>query len=70
MAITRLSRASRENDRAASSTARSTCSPLTNGSLSPMARTTREASPAPLVTPRTSAATPSSTTLPMIATVA
>ena len=69
-AITRLSLASRENECAAWSTARSTCSPLTKGSLSPTTRSTREANDAPRMMPSTSTAAPASTTVPMMATVA
>jgi len=69
-AITRLSLASRENEWAASSTARSTRSPLRKGTLSPTIRSTREANPAPRMMPTTRTATPASTIDPMMATVA
>jgi len=69
-AITRLSRASSANERAALSTACSTFSPLRYGTLSPTIRSSREANPAPRVMPSTSTATRASTTVPMIATVA
>jgi hypothetical protein len=69
-ASTRLSLASRENERAAWSTARSTCSPRTKGILSPATRSTREANGAPRMMPNTSTPTPASTTVPMMATVA
>ena len=68
--MTRLSLASRENDWAALSTARSTFSPLRNGILSLSTRSTREANPAPRVMPSTRTATPASTIVPMTATVA
>ena len=68
-AITRLSRASSANEAAALSTAFSTFSPLRYGTLSPAARSTREAKPAPRVMPSTSTATRASTTVPMMATV-
>jgi hypothetical protein len=69
-AITRLSLASRENELAASRTARSTLSPFRKGILSPATRSTREAKPAPRMMPSTSTATPASTIVPIMATVA
>jgi hypothetical protein len=68
-AITRRSRASRENEWAASRTACSSFSPLRNGILSPTVRIIREANFAPRMTPYTSSPTASSTMVPMTATV-
>jgi len=68
-AITRRSRASRENEWAAVRTAASIRSPLRNGTRSPTARSTRDANPAPLVMPNISSPTSASTIVPMMATV-